>query len=193
MDPTEMAGWIGGVSGVVGALAGASASIWTTFLVQRKQAAQAKDERLEEQERTAVSDAMTELYQLRTIPNEWGSEDREEHRTYEAEADNRIQRIQLSLLLVRDPAARQRLETIAYVVSRWHRADTLRGQRRWIQSTAQFGLECLAVYARGEDEMPEPTDGAAMAFRMQIRHLQETRSPRMRERLAHLMAFVPDE
>ncbi|MFJ6703468.1 MULTISPECIES: hypothetical protein [unclassified Streptomyces] len=191
MDATVAAGWIGGLAAlggaVIGAWIGGSTSLKATKITLQAENDRLREERLAEQERQAISNAMTHLYALRTISRDWYQSDDERQQALEAQVAEHLGQIGMAVLLIRDPIARERMDNATYMVRVWHHADTKRGEWVWITFTAAFALALLSTYARGESGVPEMKGEALRAYRLRVQDLEERGAT---ERLAVLKKLM---
>lgn len=171
MDSTEVAAWIGGLTGVGGAVFGGAVSLAATRMSQRHETKQAriareheiedaKEQRLFDLARAALDQTLLEWQSLGKIIDQYQRQhltpEQEQDWPWERPVEEHLERIAALLHRIPDAEVRERLQRVVYVAGRDHLAGpTYRYNLTWLFVAVREGVLCTSAHLR-EEELPPP-------------------------------------
>lgn len=205
MDATVVAGWIGGLAGVGGALVGAGVSVWATRATQREQARQNR-ETLEFQARQARAAQLTELdvAATETALSELIAMDEyllqlhdhaaarlEDRLPWEEVVSGHLRRLQIAISRIPNRTVYARVMIPLELCRQYRSAST--GPRhfhyvRLVQSLVGDMNEVLLAHRRGEEELPPLTEAT-----VQAQERAATAQERWEQAVSHLLRDEPGD
>jgi hypothetical protein len=171
MDATVVAGWIGGLAGLGGAVVGAGASMWATRNGQKHAAeearlrreheiADAREQRMFELAKGALDATLIELHSLQKIVDRYYRVIvlPENQFAWREPVEEHLDRISALLHRIPDDHARRRLQRAVLVAQRNDLAGSGYGAMIvWLSVAAREAVECASAHLR-EQELPPPLD-----------------------------------